>query len=99
MHEAEIIITDNTPKAKVKGMKFVEITPAATATFTITRNIVIKEQIDSFGIYIERTTPSHGIYSPIMSSYTRNDATHNVNELMLSFGRTQGVNKTRALTV
>ena len=50
MQAAATIIVDGTAKANLKGMKFVESTPAATVILTITRNMVIKEQIDSFGI-------------------------------------------------
>ena len=38
----------------------VEITPAATETFTINRGTVIMEALDSGGIYSDRMTPSVG---------------------------------------
>mmetsp|Transcript_28058 Transcript_28058/g.43651 ORF Transcript_28058/g.43651 Transcript_28058/m.43651 type:complete len:137 (-) Transcript_28058:191-601(-) len=37
-------------KAQLSGIYLVEITPIATATLTMTRSIVIKEQIESFGM-------------------------------------------------
>mmetsp|Transcript_7872 Transcript_7872/g.14177 ORF Transcript_7872/g.14177 Transcript_7872/m.14177 type:complete len:137 (+) Transcript_7872:199-609(+) len=48
---AEMTIKHDTDaKAVLKDMNWVEITPAATATLTITRSMVMSEQIDELGM-------------------------------------------------